>query len=87
MPLVEAALNYAIEPEYFQPELLDETKYPQHFGALREDYSENPERPCKAEFRKFTPEYAKMAREITIKNMVEDVLRNYAEILESEQNA
>ena len=83
--LWEAALNYAIEPEYFQPELLDETKYPQHFGALREDYSENPERPCKAEFRKFTPEYAYKAREITINNMVEDVLRNYAEIMAAEQ--
>lgn len=82
--LWESALNYAIEPDYFQPKYLDETKYPQHYGALPEDYVDN-ERPCKAEFRKFTPEYAKMAREITIKNMAEDVLRNYAEILKNEE--
>lgn len=82
--LWEAALNYAIEPEYFQPELLDETKYPQHFGALPENYVDN-NRPCKAEFRKFSPEFAKELREVTIRNMAEDVLRNYAEILKDEE--
>lgn len=83
--LWEAALNYAIEPGYFQPELLDETKYPQHFGVLREAYAENSKRPIKPEFDKFSPEFAKELREVTIKNMAEDVLRNYAEILKNEQ--
>ena len=82
--LWEAALNYAIEPEYFQPELLDETKYPQHFGALPENYVDN-NRPCKAEFRKFSPEFAKELREVTIANMVEDVLKNYREITQNEE--
>ena len=81
--LWEAALNYAINPEYFQPELLDETKYPQHFGALREDYTENSERPVKSEFRKFSPEFAKKLRDTTISRLAEDVLKNYKEVLES----
>ena len=78
--LWETALNYAIKPEYFHPEMLDETKYPQHYGPLREDYSEDPRRPSKGEFRKFSPEWAKLLREITIKRLAEDVQKNYAEI-------
>ena len=65
--LWETALNYAIKPEYFHPEYLDETKYPQHFGPLPEDYTENPNRPAKSEFKKLTLEWAKMQK-------------NYAEI-------
>lgn len=82
--LWETALNYAIKPEYFHPEYLDETKYPQHFGPLPEDYTEDPHRPAKSEFRKLSPEWAKMLREVTIKRLVEDVQKNYAEITKGE---
>ena len=78
--LWETALNYAIKPEYFHPEMLDENEYPQHFGPLPEDYSEDPHRPSKGEFRKFSPEWARKLREITVKRLVEDVRKNYAEI-------
>ena len=80
----EMALNYAINPDYYHPEYLDETKYPQHFGALREDYTEKSNRPTKSEFRKFTPEFAKQIREVTIQNMIADVQRNYKEVTEKE---
>jgi len=82
--LWETALNYAIKPEYFHPEYLDETKYPQHFGPLPEDYTEDPHRPAKSEFRKLTLEWAKMLREVTIKRLVEDVKKNYVEITKGE---
>ena len=78
--LWETALNYAIDPDYYHPEYLDETKYPQHFGALLEDYVGDPKRPSKGEFRKFDPEFAKQLREVTIKNMAEDVQKLYDEI-------
>ena len=80
--LWETALNYAINPDYFHPEMLDETKYPQHYGVLREDYTETSSRPTKSEFRKFDPEFARQLREITIKNLAADVLKNYKEIVE-----
>lgn len=80
----EMALNYAIEPDYYHPEYLDETKYPQHFGALREDYTEDSRRPTKGEFRKFDPEWAFKLRQHTIDNLVADVKRNYKEITEKE---
>ena len=82
--LWETALNYAIKPDYFHPEMLDENEYPQHFGPLREDYSEDPHRPSKGEFRKFSPEWARRLREITIKRLVEDVRKNYAQITKGE---
>ena len=82
--LWETALNYAIKPEYFHPEYLDETKYPQHFGPLPEEYTEDPNRPAKSEFRKLSPEWAKMLREVTVKRLVEDVQKNYAEITKGE---
>lgn len=78
--LWETALNYVIEPDYFHPEYLDESKYPQHFGPLPENYTENCNRPCKEEFRKFDPEFARELRRVTIENMAADVLRNYAQI-------
>ena len=78
--LWETALNYAIEPDYFHPEYLDETKYPQHFGPLKEEYTDISNRPTKSEFRKFDPEFARELREVTIQNMSADVLRNYKEI-------
>lgn len=78
----EMALNYAIEPDYYHPEYLDETRYPQHFGALREDYTEDSRRPTKGEFRKFDPQWAYELREITVKNLAADVMKNYKEITE-----
>ena len=77
----EAALNYAIDPEYFHPEYLDETKYPQHYGALREHYEEKTYRPCKREFRKLTPEFAKKMRDTTVSRLSEEVLKQYNEII------
>ena len=62
----EAALNYAMNPEYFQPQYIDETKYPQHYGALNEYHTANCRRPCKDELRKFTPEFAHEIREATM---------------------
>lgn len=79
--LWETALNYAIKPEYFQPHLLDETQYPQHFGALREEYSDDPHRPSKAEFRKFSPEFAMQLRQATVDRLAADVKKNYADII------
>ncbi len=77
----EAALNYAINPDYFHPEYLDETKYPQHFGTLREHYEERSSRPCKREFRKLTPEFAKKMRDTTIARLSEEVMKQYNEII------
>ena len=77
----ESALNYAINPEYFQPELLDETKYPQHFGPLHEEHTPGRKRPSKSEFRKFTPAFAKEMRETTIRRLAADVLKNYNELI------
>lgn len=79
--LWEAALNYAIEPDYFHPEYLDETQYPQHFGALPDDYTPTSLRPAKSEFRKFDPEFAMQLRDLTVKNLAADVQRVYNEIL------
>lgn len=81
--LWETALNYAIKPEYYHPEMLDETKYPQHFGPLQEEDTEERHRPSKHEFRQFSPEFAKELRELTIRRLVEDVRKNYAEITQS----
>ena len=36
--LWETAYNYAVNPEYYHPEYLDEKKYPQHYGALKEEH-------------------------------------------------
>ncbi len=75
--LWEAAINYAINPEYFQPELLDETKYPQHYGALKEEHTEGLKRPVKSEFRKFTPEFAQELYQTTVRRLAEDVRKVY----------
>ena len=79
----EMAMNYAINPDYYHPEYLDETKYPQHFGALQEDYSENANRPCKKEFTLFKPEFAQEIKQVVVGNLVKDVLKNYKEITEN----
>ena len=78
--LWEAAINYAINPEYFQPELLDETKYPQHYGALKEEMFEGCVRPVKSEYRKFTPELARKLFDTTVERFAADVLNNYNKI-------
>ena len=76
----EMAMNYAINPDYYHPEYLDETKYPQHFGALQENYAETPKRPCKKEFTKFKPEFAQEIKKVTVDGIVADVLKTYKEI-------
>ncbi|MBP5182509.1 MAG: creatininase family protein [Lentisphaeria bacterium] len=81
----EAAINYAINPEYFQPERLDETKYPQHYGALAEEHYEGCVRPVKSEFRKLTPEFAKRIFDTTTERFAADVLENYKKVLEKEK--
>lgn len=78
--LWESAFNYAIDPEYFQPEMLDQNQYPQHYGPLPEQYTETPNRPCKQEFRCFSPEWAKQLRDTTVKALAEAVLKQYAKI-------
>ena len=78
--LWEAAINYAIEPEYFQPDKLDETKYPQHYGALKEEHFEGCIRPVKSEYRKFTPEFARDLYQTTLERFIADVQRNYSEL-------
>jgi len=83
--LWETALNYAIKPEYFHPEMLDETKYPQHFGPLKDDeFTEVHGRPSKYEFTLMTPEFAKELRDLTVKRLVADVQKNYAEVTKGE---
>jgi creatinine amidohydrolase/Fe(II)-dependent formamide hydrolase-like protein len=82
--LWETALNYAIKPEYFHPEYLDETKYPQHYGPLMADDDGTHRRPSKHEFSQFSPEFAKELRDTTVRCLVEDVQKNYAEILQEE---
>ena len=76
----EMAMNYAINPDYYHPEYLDETKYPQHFGALLDDYPEDVRRPCKKEFTKFKPEFAQEIKKVTVDGIVADVLKTYKEI-------
>ena len=78
--LWEAALNYAINPEYFQPQYLDETKYPQHYGSLPETEETEMLRPSKSELRKLTPEFAKEIHEATVNGLVQDVTALYKHI-------
>ena len=80
----ETSLNYAINPDYFHPELLDETQYPQHYGPLPEEASAEHKRPSKAEVRQFSPEFAMELRDTTVKRLAEDVLKNYSEICGAE---
>lgn len=75
--LWESALNWAVNPEYFQPEYLDETKYPQHYGALKDEHFEGCQRPSKSEYTKFTPEFANEMHNTTVKRLADDVLNIY----------
>ena len=82
--LAETALSYAVNPEYFRPELLDETKYPQRYGPLQEEASVEHKRPSRYEFRQFSPDFARELRATTIQRLVEDVQKNYAEVIKGE---
>ena len=77
----EAALNYAINPEYFQPKYLDETKYPQHYGPIQDkEGEEHLLRPTKFELSKLTPEFAAELHNATIDGLVSDVTNLYNHI-------
>jgi len=78
--LWEASLNYAMNPDYFHPEYLDASKYPQTYGSLTDDFYEGCIRPVISEYRKLTPEFAATLRQITIDRLTEDVLKHYREI-------
>jgi len=75
--LWEAALNYAIKPEYLQTKFLDPEKYPQMYGALKEDFSDGLLRPVLSEFRKFTPGFAKKIHDATVRRLADAVMENY----------
>ena len=79
--LWESSINYAINPEYFQPGLLDESKYPQHFGALKEEHFEGCVRPVKSEFRKFSADFARKIYRVTVERFAADVQKNYDELM------
>lgn len=79
--LWETAMNYAVNPDYFRPEYLDETKYPQHYGTLAEEAFEGCIRPVKSEYRKFTPEFAEELDHATIQRMAEDVKKCYMDVI------
>ncbi len=75
--LWEAAFNYAMNPDYFHPEYLDSSKYPQTYEPLTEDFYEGCIRPVRKEYRHLTPEFAGRLRQITIDRLAEDVLKHY----------
>ena len=79
--LWETAINYAINPEYFQEKYLDETKYPQHYGALKDEYFEGCLRPVKTEYKKLTPEFARLMYDTSLQRMIEAVKKNYCELV------
>ena len=79
--LWEASINYAINPEYYRPELLDETKYPQHYGALKEEHFEGCKRPVKSEYRKFSQKFADDLYRTTVRRFADDVRKNYEELI------
>lgn len=78
--LWEAAFNYAMNPDFFHPEYLDASKYPQTYGPLTEEFYEGCIRPVISEYRQMTPEFAKKLRETTIERMAADVLKVYRSI-------
>ena len=75
--LWETALNYAVNPEYVQLDQLDESKYPQHYGALKEEFFEGCLRPVKSEYQKLSPELAKELHDLTVQRFAADVLEHY----------
>lgn len=79
--LWETSINYAINPEFFQPKYLDPEKYPQHYGALPEEHFEGCLRPSRSEYRKFDPVFAEKIFQVTAERFAEDVRRNYLALL------
>ena len=51
----ESAFNYAMNPDYFHPEYLNASEYPQSYGALTEEFYEGCIRPVLSEYRQLTP--------------------------------
>ncbi|OQA87911.1 MAG: Creatinine amidohydrolase [Lentisphaerae bacterium ADurb.Bin242] len=80
--LWEAAINYAINPEYFQPEYLDPEKYPPMYGALKEEHAEDLLRPVRSEYRQFTPEFARELFDVTVERFAADVKQNYEKLIQ-----
>ena len=78
--LWETAVNYAINPDYFRPEYLDAEKYPQHYGALKEEHFDGCLRPTLSEYRNFTPEFAQELFDVTVKRLASDVQARYDRI-------
>ncbi|MCK9506546.1 MAG: hypothetical protein M0Q95_20485, partial [Porticoccaceae bacterium] len=76
----ETAINYALNPEYYQPQYLDAEKYPQHYGPLAEEHYEGCLRPVRSEYRKITPELAHKLFDVTLQRFAADVLENYKKI-------
>lgn len=78
--LWETAMNYAVNPDYFHPEYLDGSRYPQTYGELAEKHFDGCTRPVKSEYAKFTPEFAEDLNRITIEHLAETVKKQYATI-------
>lgn len=78
--LWETAMNYAVNPDYFHPEYLDGSKYPQTYGELAETHFNGCVRPVKSEYAKFTPEFAEALNNVTIQRMSAAVKDFYNEI-------
>lgn len=82
--LWEAAINHAINEEYFQPKYLDAAKYPQHYGALKEEHFDGCLRPTLSEYAKFTPQFGRALFDTTVQRFAASVQKKYDEILASE---
>lgn len=82
--LWETAMNYAVNPDYFHPEYLDDKKYPQHYGSLKEEHVDDCVRPVRSEYRKFTPEFAEELHRTTVQRMAENIKMSYNEILKKQ---
>ena len=76
-----------MNPDYFHPEYLDASEYPQSYGALTEEYYEGCIRPVLSEYRQLTPEFARELRRITVERLAEDVLKHYQKLEHSGRNA
>lgn len=81
----EAAINYAINREFFDYSLLDPAKVPQKSGALTEEMYEGCIRPVLSEYRKMSEEFADKLFRITYERLAEDVKAKYAAIAEGEK--
>ena len=66
------------------PEYLDDKKYPQHYGSLKEEHVDDCVRPVRSEYRKFTPEFAEELHRTTVQRMAENIKMSYNEILKKQ---